>query len=266
MNLSTDQPDRDPVQRATAGFSGHVRVAARARLALALTLGILAALGHADPCRAAGLVISAPAITASPGSSGSFLVLITDTDPTGSTPYNVAGDSFELTLTGPASITFTGATTATDVSPYNTPYIYANSLDNDYGIPLYTAPTNPFPTTDFMAADTYDLSDSPGYTTLNPGDVYALGLVSYTISPSATPGSIDTIGFVAATTGLTDNSLSSPNAIPSTTMSGSITIASSVPEPSTWVMAMIAIAVGQVVFGARRGPIRTDRPGSFQGR
>ncbi len=32
-----------------------------------------------------------------PGSTGAFLVLLTDTDPAGSTPYNVAGDQFELT-------------------------------------------------------------------------------------------------------------------------------------------------------------------------
>jgi hypothetical protein len=251
MNVATDQPACNLARRCRAVAAGRFGITARSRLAVALTLGIFAALGLANSCRAAGLVISAPAITASAGSSGSFLVLITDTDPAGSTPYNVAGDSFELTLTGPASIMFTGATTATDVSPFNTPYIYAHSIDNDYSIPLYTAPTIPFPTTDFMAADSYDFGYSPGYTMLNPGDVYALGLVSYTISPTATPGSVDTIGFVAATTGLTDNNLP-PNPIPSTTMNGSIMIASSVPEPSTWAMAMIAIGLGPLVFGSRR--------------
>src|SRR5262249_7488457 len=82
-------------------------------------LGTIAALGIAAPGRADGLVIPAPEITAAPGSSGAFLVLLTDTDPAGSTPYKVAGDSFELTLNGPAGISFTDVTTATEVAPYN---------------------------------------------------------------------------------------------------------------------------------------------------
>ncbi|HKM55049.1 MAG TPA: PEP-CTERM sorting domain-containing protein [Isosphaeraceae bacterium] len=228
------------------------------RWARSVALGIVAALGIAAPCRAGGLVISAPDITATAGSSGSFLVLITDTDPTGSAPYNVAGDSFELILTGSAGINFTNVTTATDVAPYNTPYIYAHSIANDYSLPLYTSPTNPFPTTDFTAADSFDLSYSAGYTTLNPGDVYALGLVSYTVSATATAGSVDTIGF-GASTSLSDNNL---NAIPFTTTNGSIAVAS-VPEPSTWAMGMIAIAGGSLIFGSRRWLISTSRPRSL---
>jgi hypothetical protein len=255
MNVATDQPDCNPARRSQAVSAGHFPIPARSRLAVALTLGIVAALGPAEPCRAAGLVISAPAITTGAGSSGSFLVAITDTDPTGSTPYNVAGDSFELTLSGPAAITFTDATTATDVSPYNTPYIYAASTDNQYGFPLYLPP-NPFPTTDFIAADSYVSNSSPGYTMLNPGDTYALALVSYSVSGTAPAGSMDTIGFVAANTMLTDNNL---DVIPSATMSGSITIAS-VPEPSTWALAMIAIAVGPLVFGSHRKFLGTNRP------
>jgi hypothetical protein len=95
----------------------------------------------------------------------------------------------------------------------------------------------------------------PPYTTLNPGDVYALGLVSYMVSGNAAGGSVDTIGFVAAKTLLTDDGL---NPIASTTMGGSITIdPASVPEPSALVLGMIAIAIGATVLRRRRG--RTAR-------
>jgi hypothetical protein len=255
MSLANTGFDHDADRRSQAAFTWHAPIAARSRLALAPALAIIVALGCPAPGRAAGLVISAPVITASPGASGSFLVLLTDTDLAGSMPYNVTGDQFELTLTGSAAITFTAVTTATDVSPYNAPYLYANSTDNDYSIPLYASPTNPFPTTDFMAADTFDVGKSPGYTTLNPGDVYAMALVSYSISPTATAGSGDTIGFPAANTLLTGNI---PDAIVPTMIGGSITIAA-VPEPSTLAMGILAVAIAPLVARLCRRARQTNR-------
>ena len=162
MNLAKPGSDHGADQRSRPAFTWHSPIAARSRLALAPALAIIVALGCPAPGRAAGMVISAPVITTGAGASGSFLVLLTDTDPAGSNPYNATGDQFELTLTGKAAITFTAVTTATDVSPFNTPYLYAYSTDNDYSIPLYTAQTNPFPTTDFTAADTFDVAKSHG--------------------------------------------------------------------------------------------------------
>ena len=224
----------------------------RPGLGVALTLGIIASLGQPESSHAAGLVISAPDITTSAGSTGAFLVLLTDTDPAGSTPYNVAGDQFELTLTGPAGFSFTDVSTDTGASPYNTPYIYSVSTADQLGLPLSISPTNPFtiPTTDFLATDSgyYQLGGYPGYTTLNPGDVYALALVSYSVDATVPMGSVATIGFNLANTGLSDNLT---NSIASLTVSGSITIAN-VPEPSALAMGTIAIAIGSLAFGSRR--------------
>jgi hypothetical protein len=251
MKLTKLRLDDAPPEAAMPLHRGRRMAGRMALRALSVALGIVAALGIAAPGRAAGLVISASDITAAAGSSGSFLVLIAD--PVGSgTPYDVAGDSFELTLSGPASVTFTNVTTST----VSTPYIYAHSTANDLGLPLYISSTNPFPTTDFTATDSFDLSVPPGYTTLNPGDVYALALVSYTVA-TATPGGVDTIGFSADTnTSLSDNN---DNPVPFTTTNGSITIAS-VPEPSAWIMGMIAIAIGPMVSRSRRRAIRAHRP------
>jgi hypothetical protein len=251
MNLTTNRFPWVTLQPATPSRPRRSTFLTRHNTALAFTIGIGAWLAVAVPCRADGLVISAPDITASAGSSGSFLVLITDPS-NSATSYNVAGDSFELTLTGTAGISFTNVTTDTSASPYNTPYIYANSVANDYDLPLYTTLTP----TNLTASDAFDVSYSPGYTTLMPGGTYALGLVSYTVSPTAMAGSSDTIAFGAMPyTSLSDNN---SNSLGFATTNGSITIAS-VSEPSTSALGMIAIAIaGLTVFWSRRRG--RDRP------
>ena len=88
------------------------------RLALAAALVLAAALGLEVPCRAAGLVIEAPYVTAPVGSSGSFDLLLVNTNPAGGASYNVAADSFELSLSGPVAVTFTDVSINTIVAPY----------------------------------------------------------------------------------------------------------------------------------------------------
>ena len=175
--------------------------------------------------------------------SGLFLVTIDDTDPAGSPGYDVAGDSFELQATGPAGLTFTGVTTATGAWPY----LFADSV---VGMGLAPFSIDTFPTADFTAADIGVPSGGyPGYTTLNPGDSYALGLVSYTVDPSAAAGSVFTIAF-GPNTALTD-----PNG-------GAVAFAiASVPEPSTWILALIAMVVVPLSRRARRRPDEARRPG-----
>jgi hypothetical protein len=220
-------------------------------LAAALTLGVLTLPGE---CRAGGIVLSAPDLTAAPGSSGSFLVLLTDTDPSGSPAYRVMADSFELDLSGAPGVTFTGVAIP---GAGATPYIYAVSTANQLGIPLYTSPTNPFPTTDFTAADSgYASGTYPGYTTVNPGDVFALGLVSYSIAPTAPPGAIASIGFVAAGTSLSDDTGA---AISFTTTGGSITLVASTPEPSSWMLSMTAIGIVLLSLVWRRRAVSPNR-------
>ena len=168
------------------------------RLGAAIAALVLAASGPVGTCHAGGLVLAAPAtIAAAPGSSGSFLVTISDTDLAGSPGYEVAGALFELQATGPAGLTFTGVTTATGGSPY----LFADSV---VGMGLAPFSIDTFPTADFTAADIAVPSGGyPGYTTLNPGDSYALGLVSYMVDPTAAAGSVFTIAF-GPNTALTD--------------------------------------------------------------
>ncbi len=69
------------------------------RLGLLVAVALATSLGLAARCRAGGLVIELPTLmNVAPGSSGSFDVLLLDTDPAGTMGYNVAEDNLELTL------------------------------------------------------------------------------------------------------------------------------------------------------------------------
>lgn len=217
----------------------------RSYLTLSIVVVAAAILGPIVPGRADGLVIQAPDIPATPGSSGSFDVLLIND---GSSSQDIAGDSLVMTLSGSAgsSIQFTDATIGTLAAPY----IFTYSLDNDMGFPLYT---NPLPDVVLMTSDSGDpMSGYPGFTTVNPGDTFGLANVSYTVSPGATLGSTDAITF-----DLTNNatSLSDPNlgGIAFTAVNGSINV---VPEPTTLTLGTIAALMGLRAFGWRR---RVDR-------
>ena len=165
-----------------------------------------------------------------PGSSGSFDVLLVDTDPLGSTmTYKVAEDNFELTLTGAAGFTFTNATINTSAT-----YIYVQSTDGFLGSPLSL---NTFPNTDFIASD--EEFASPYYRTLTPQAVFGLASVSYSVASTASGTAMLTI--VDANTGLTE--LDGITSIPFTVINGSISTAS-IPEPSTLVLATTPLVIG----------------------
>jgi hypothetical protein len=214
------------------------RVERRTRLALAVALVLAAGLWDATSGRAGGLVIEAPNLVGVvPGTSGTFDVLLVDTDPTGTPGYNLAGDSLQVVLSGSAgsSIQFTNAT----INTVSAPYIFTQSLDGNNGFPLFT---NTLPSTVLMTSDVGDVIGSyPGYTTVNPGETFGLANVSYTVSTSAPAGTSDAITFVLAN-GAT--SLSDPNgvAIPFTVMNGSI--GTVVPEPSSLTQGTIAALTG----------------------
>jgi hypothetical protein len=211
-------------------------------LTMMSALFMTASLGHVVPCRAGGLVIEAPIISAQPGTSGSFDVLLVNN---GSTSYNVAGDSLGMVLSEPPGslVQFTNAT----ISTVSAAYIFTQSFDANFGLPLST---NSLPNTLLMTSDTGDpVSGYAGFTTVNPGDIFGLARVSYTISPGSVFGTSDLISFVL-TNGAT--SLSDPNGgvIPFTVQDGSI----GAPEPPTSTLGSIAAIIG---FGAswrrRRG-------------
>ena len=72
-----------------------------------------------------------------------------DTNPTGGTSYQVSGDQFVLSLSGPLGITFTGVTI--DTNPVAGPYIFVSPGTTLPGGPPLS--TDTFPNTHFTGAD-----------------------------------------------------------------------------------------------------------------
>ena len=127
-------------------------------------------------CRAAGLVIQAPDLMVTPGSSGSFDVLLTNTNAAGGASFGVSLDSLDLALSGSPGIAFTNVTIDTVV-----PYIYTVSATTLPG----SDPLNfgiAFPNTGFTVADSDGAS--PFFQTVNPGDTFGLANVSYIGQPN----------------------------------------------------------------------------------
>jgi hypothetical protein len=93
-----------------------------------------------------------------------------------------------------------------------------------------------FPTTDFTASDTDQTA--PGFTTLNPGDVFGLAHVSYEVASGTSAGAV-TVSLVPDGTSLSDVTGSG---IVFTPVGGSITINASTPEPSSLTMIGIGTA------------------------
>jgi PEP-CTERM motif len=201
---------------------GHVR----AMLALVIALGI-------DASCQAGLVVEAPNITAAPGSSGSFDLLITSTG--GS--FEVASDVVELSLTGLSNVSFTNVSINTTA-----PYIYGANSATTAGS-TFTFST--FPGTQF---ETFDFLLTLGAQTINPGDFFGLVDVQYSVAANATPGASGALAF-GPDTSLAD---ASGNNVVFTAQNGSITISSSttIPEPSTVIL--LAVGCTTVLVGSAR--------------
>jgi hypothetical protein len=195
-------------------------------------LVLTASLGPAVPCRAAGLVIEAPNVTAGPGSTGSFDLLLVNTNPAGGASFNVAADSLELSLVGPLSVTFTDVSINTIV-----PYIYVTSGTTQGGGPLSL---DAFPNAQFTASDAEFAS--PGFRTINPGDIFGLGHVSFAVDPSTVNGTDTILISSGPATSLSDENL---NSIPFTISNGSISVgALAVPEPAALTQAALAALIG----------------------
>ena len=168
-------------------------------------------------CRADGLVISAPDVTATPGSGGSFDVIITNTNSTmGGASYQVASDNVDLTLTGPSGVNFTSVSIATTDT-----YIYVDPASTN-GL---TFTNSAFPGTNL---EVFDLEFGPlGSREIDPQQSYGLVHVTYTVHPGVTPGS-GTLSFVSDTS---VSDISGTNLTGVTLQNSSFTV-SSVPEPS----------------------------------
>jgi len=226
--------------RQTASPGSACGVGPGFRLALAAALVLAAALGRDVPCRA-GLLIEAPSLSATPGSSSSFDLLLVNTNPAGGASYNVAADSFELSLSGPVGVTFTGVSINTIV-----PYIYVMSGTTVPGGGSLSFDT--FPNSQFTASDSEFAAT--GFRTVGPGDTFGLAHVSFTVSPTAALG--DTIAIASGTaTSLSDEN---GNAIPFAISNGLIAVpAPPVPEPCALAQSATAAMIGLGFWWWRRG-------------
>ena len=205
-----------------------------------IAVALAAIVGGAVPCFAGGLVIEAPNLTATPGSSGSFDLLLVNTNLTGGTSYDVSSDQFVLSVSGPLGITFTGVSIATD--PVAAPYIFVSSGTTQPGGPPLS--TDTFPNTQFTGIDLEFAL--PGYRTVNPGETFGLAHVSYAES-SFSPGGTDTITIAPFPDSLLTDLAGNP--IPFGITNGSITI----PEPWALTQASTAILIGLGLVWRRRG-------------
>lgn len=227
--------------RQTASPGSACGVGPGSRLALAAALVLAAALGREVPCRAAGLVIEAPNLTAKAGSSDSFDVVLVNTNSAGGASYHVAADSIGLSLLSPLSDTFTDVSLNTIV-----PYIYVTSGTTVPGGGPLSLDT--FPSTQFTASDTEFAA--PGFRVMNPGDTFGLAHVSFSVNPS-TAFRTDTIVIASGSaTSLSDNN---GNSIPFTTQNGSIFVGAVVPEPCALAQAATAAMIGLGYWWWRRG-------------
>jgi hypothetical protein len=198
-------------------------------------LVLAASLGPAGACRAEGLTISAPPLTATPGSTGSFDVLLTNN---GTTNVDVASDSFQLALSGPLDASFTAVSIATTA-----PYIYVTSATTVPGGSPLSLDT--FPNTLFTASDSEFAS--PGFRVVMPGQSFGLANVSFSVG-ATTPNGLDTMSFLNVS--LTDINGAD---IPVTSSNGSIRVGPAViPEPSTLIQATTALLIGLGVAWCRK--------------
>ena len=182
----------------------------------------------------ADFIISAPDISAAPGSSGSFEILLSAT---GSSAANIGAFSFDISTAG-SNLAFTGATPTGGAARY----IFAG--DSFVAINGF-----PFATRTGQELTASDLSNNGVPVFVAAPNVFSLGTVLYSISPSAASG------LLPITFSISGTSLSSPSGqgVPFTTANGQITIT---PEPTE--ITLLVAALG--VLALRRVWHRQGRP------
>jgi len=210
--------------------------------AMAAAVVLLGAIGHPITARAGSLVVEVVPVNTNvtAGSAGTLeLDLLNPSSNTQS--FNVAGFQFELQVPGGSGVLFTNATTSTTAESY----IFAgNSIANSHlGGSLLISALPPSGTSDLLGADTVMTPGS--YTTLNPGNSFGLGLISFTVSASAASGIVPVsiipfdINTAPSGTLISDNNGGS---IPFSTSDGTITVQAGttvVPEPSTLMLTIV---------------------------
>lgn len=175
---------------------------------------------------------------AAPNTTGTFNVYITV--PQGDPSITLGGFEFTLDTSGGAQFT------AVDYPASN--YVFDGvSFNQTFGFPFSY---DSFPNTSFTASDLHkDVGQPFGGTTINPGDKYLLGTVSFTVPPLHGPGAdVYPITF-GELTNLSDQ-FGEP--IPFTFANGAITV---VPEPVS-----VAVFAGVVGLGALATRRRRSAP------
>lgn len=226
------------------------RAAFAAALAPAL-LGLGALLAPAA-AHAQDLTLAISPSSAVAGGSGVFDVTLTDT---GLASDNIGGFSYEL-MADPG-VTFNSATADGVSTADGSTYIFS-PVATPYDI------TGSIPSPNVINAGDVDFI-APYYTTINPGDTYSLGDISYTLDGGLTPGVPLSVSFEdvydPATNpgGATDISDNNGNSIPILTTPGTITVlpaaVSVAPEPSqVAVFAFIGLGLLGRTLRARRHP------------
>jgi PEP-CTERM motif len=193
------------------------------------------------PVLAGGLVMSIDNVTGPAGGLGTFEVFLTNTDLSGGQSFDVASFSFQLMLPSAFGVQFTGASTATVAATYIFEGTGGASVD-----PTFTLSLDSFPNTTFTGSDTEFTFPS---ITVGPGGVFGLGLVSYSVLPSAPPGDVP-ISFVSDGTSLSD-AADALIGFQTDVAQGIIHVSgSAVPEPSS--LLLVFIGLGTVLAGLKR--------------
>ncbi|MDB5350213.1 MAG: hypothetical protein JWN86_1460 [Planctomycetota bacterium] len=177
------------------------------------------------------------------GSSGSFVVILTDTatPPTG--PFDVNAFNVQLTLDAGSGITFTGA----DIGAVTANFIFDGITQFSPGFQANVANGG-------LQIDFDDLGDMPSDSrTFNSsgGPIsWVLGRVFFTIAPDASAGtSIVTVTQYSDVTSPDGDSFKNPPTS-LTLINGSITTVTAVPEPSSLILT--GLGAGCIVVSLRR--------------
>lgn len=212
--------------------------------AMAAAVVLLGAIGHPITARAGSLVVEVVPVntnvTVPPGFAGTLELDLLNPS-TNTQSFNVAGFQFELQVPSNSGVLFTNATTSTAAATY----IFAgnSTADSLFGGSLIVSPPPPPATSDLQGLDT--VATSGTFTTLNPGNSFGLGLISFTVGASAASGTVPVSSIPFDINTAPNGTLISDNqggSIPFTTSDGTITIQAGttvVPEPSTLMLTIV---------------------------